>query len=90
MTIHATHRAWERFGLALSKDDMRQLADRCRKGEGCVETFRGKRRHALVFGEQVLWAIYDPRSHKIVTITDGSVARGVTRRGSRHQWRRHH
>jgi len=56
---HAAVRAKERYGIDLSKGDIIDLAKRCYAGEGLMETTRdGKRMHALIVGERVLWLVY--------------------------------
>lgn len=57
---HAISRARERYGIELTVQDLNDLAKRCLAGEGLLETVRrGIRYHALIWGERVLWLVYE-------------------------------
>lgn len=58
---HAAKRAFERYGILLTWDCLDALAKRCQCGEGQSETRPdGSRYHAVVFGNRVLWCVYQP------------------------------
>lgn len=96
IATHAADRARERYGIDLTFDQVLELARRCKRGEGLLETQpSGIRRHALVFGDRVLWAVYAPPTEAkpdgvVITITPP--ASGAVDRSSansvRHKLRR--
>lgn len=56
---HSAIRAYERYGLLLTWEDLEALAKRCQCGEGLGETKQdGSRYHTVVFGNRVLWCVY--------------------------------
>ena len=56
---HCAQRARERYGLLLGLADVRALAERCRAGEGRMETRPdGVSFHALIHAERILWIVY--------------------------------
>lgn len=85
---HAITRARERYGIDLTFHDMKEMAARCAKGEGLMETHPdGTQQHALVVGERVLWAVF--KHGWVVTVMPaGDIANKVQRRASQHAKRR--
>jgi hypothetical protein len=86
---HAQERAYERYGLVLSLNDLRDIARRCMEDEGIQETQDdGIQRHVLIVGDRVLWVIYKPpndcthRYGHIVTITPPN--KGLAMRTAQH------
>ena len=56
---HCAVRARQRYGIELSLLDVRELAKRCRDGEGRMETKPdGVSFHGLIHAERMLWLVY--------------------------------
>lgn len=60
---HAAIRAAERYGIVLTWEDLRALAELCRKGDGCSGTDpdTGAEQHAVVYRDRVLFVVYKRR-----------------------------
>lgn len=60
---HAIQRAYERYGIKLSSDDLRQIAIACAEGKGCLSKYRrdGTERHAVMVHGRALVIVYRPR-----------------------------
>ena len=71
---HAAQRAKERYGIELTNADVREIARRCKAGEGQGHTDPdGKRGHTIIFKDRVLWVVYAPPEQHGTKLTDGVV-----------------
>jgi hypothetical protein len=93
---HCAVRARQRYGIALSLQDVRKLARRCRSGEGRTETKPdGVSYHGLIHTERLLWIVYrspaagSPHRHgTVITIMPPGVGAYRAHRDHAHMQRR--
>lgn len=81
---HCIQRARERYGINMSRKDLRAIEARCEAGEGrTAKTQDGTHFHLITFADQVLWVVFEPAivsRHgvgRVVTIMPPEVAKAL-------------
>lgn len=86
---HAAQRAAERWGLALTWDDLRAIALICKRGSGCSgRQVGGREFHTVIFADRVLNVVYrrhapPERDGVVLTILPKDARENVYRAGLR-------
>jgi len=98
MTVrcHAAQRAFERYGIDLTLEQVREIARRCQKGEGREHTVHGAQHHTIVHGDRVLHVVWRPPGEdrhefgEVVTILPINAANQKAKISAGHRFRRQH
>lgn len=82
-TAHAVDRAWERYGLALSAEDMREILRACHDGRASrmVHTSTGEHQFLFTFKGQMMVPVLSGDLSLIITFAPGDAfTAGTTRK----------